>query len=213
METYSNYSYIYPPRPKNTIPPSKLEKYENNIIKLLAQPKLNGSNCTLYINKDKIYTMNRHNGNLQSFEIQEDIKKLNLGDNGWTVINGEYMNKNKKDTNKKSFNHKFVIFDILVYEGKYLINQSFKQRIDLLQKIFSFKKPHDEFIDVINKNVYMVKTFTKGFEKLFNELIQHDMYEGLVLKTKIAKLKKGLSKNNNSESQIKCRKPTKNYSF
>jgi hypothetical protein len=37
--------------------------------------------------------------------------------------------------------------------------------------------------------------------------------EGLVLKRKNAKLEVGTSENNNSKSQIKARKPTKNYKF
>ena len=39
------------------------------------------------------------------------------------------------------------------------------------------------------------------------------MYEGWVLKKRMAKLKNGLSEKNNTDSQMKFRKPTKNYSY
>ena len=39
------------------------------------------------------------------------------------------------------------------------------------------------------------------------------MYEGWVLKKITSKLKNGLSEKNNTDSQMKFRKPTKNYSY
>jgi hypothetical protein len=44
-------------------------------------------------------------------------------------------------------------------------------------------------------------------------LIKIDMIEGLVLKRKSAKLEIGNTENNNTKSQVKFRKPTKNYKF
>jgi hypothetical protein len=40
-----------------------------------------------------------------------------------------------------------------------------------------------------------------------------DMVEGLVLKRKSAKLEVGSTENNNTKSQIKVRKATKNYKY
>ena len=47
----------------------------------------------------------------------------------------------------------------------------------------------------------------------YKDLVLIDMYEGFVLKKKKSKLKNGVSQKNNSGSQIKVRKPTKNYDF
>ena len=44
--------------------------------------------------------------------------------------------KNKKGLDGKSWNHKFVIFDILVYENDYMSGSTFKSRVDLLDEIF-----------------------------------------------------------------------------
>jgi hypothetical protein len=48
---------------------------------------------------------------------------------------------------------------------------------------------------------------------LYNDLVEIDMIEGLVLKRKSARLEAGTSELNNVKSQIKCRKATKNYRY
>ena len=65
----------------------------------------------------------------------------------------------------------------------------------------------------VSDNVYRVKSFDKGFKSLFDQLTPIDMVEGLVLKRKNAKLEIGNTENNNIKSQLKARKPTKNYKF
>ena len=66
---YSTYRYIYPPRPKNAIPYNELDLWDNNT--LVGQPKLNGSNTTIYTNGTKVIVMNRHNQRLSNFKISE----------------------------------------------------------------------------------------------------------------------------------------------
>jgi hypothetical protein len=115
---YASFRYIFPPRPKNPIPNTELSFWDNG--SLIAQPKLNGSNCLIFTNGEKHIVMNRHNGRLTNFQLKDDeIKALYKGTGGWTILNGEYLNKNKQDENRKTFNHKFVIFDILVNDGDY----------------------------------------------------------------------------------------------
>jgi hypothetical protein len=48
---------------------------------------------------------------------------------------------------------------------------------------------------------------------LYAQIVDTDLYEGLVLKRKTAKLTFGLVEKNTNTWQIKCRKPTKNYDF
>ena len=113
---YTSFRYIFPPRPKNPIPNTELTFWDNG--SLIAQPKLNGSNCLIFTNGVKHIAMNRHNGRLTNFQLKdEEISKLYKGTGGWTILNGEYLNKNKQDENRKAFNHKFIIFDILVNDG------------------------------------------------------------------------------------------------
>jgi hypothetical protein len=209
---YSSYRYIYPPRPKNAIPNTELDFWDNG--SLLAQPKLNGSNCLVFTNGEKLIVMSRHNGRLSNFQLKdEEIKSLYKGTGGWTVLNGEYLNKNKMDESRKAFNHKLVIFDILVSDGDYLIGKTFEERIALLDAMFGQNECEKGYLYGISENVYRVKSYQNQFNMLYDLLTPIDMVEGLVLKRKTARLEAGTSELNNVKSQIKCRKSTLNYKY
>jgi len=212
MAKYSNYRYIFPPRPRNAIMSSDLDFWDNNT--LIAQCKLNGSNCTIYTNGVKNIVMNRHNGRLTNFRLtDEEIKSIYRGNGEWMVINGEYMNKSKSDENRKVFNHKFVIFDILVLDGDSLVGKTFEERVILLDQLYGTKSCEKPYLYGISENIYRVKSYTSNFLDLYNDLVEIDMIEGLVLKRKSARLEAGTSELNNVRSQIKCRKATKNYRY
>ena len=170
---YSNYRYIYPPRPKNAIPSSDLNSYDNGTM--LAQPKLDGSNCLIFTDGKIVKVMNRHSQPITRFEIPtEEILSLYKGSGGWTVINGEYMNKSKRDETGNTFNHKFVIFDILVNDGDYLIGKTFDQRVKILDEMFDTIESEKQYLYSISANVFRVKTYTErlldNFER-FNLLL------------------------------------------
>ena len=209
---YTSFRYIFPPRPKNPIPNTELDFWDNG--SLICQVKLNGSNCLIFTNGEKHIVMNRHNGRLTNFQLKdEEIKELYKGSGGWTVLNGEYLNKNKQDENRKAFNHKFVIFDILVNDGDYLVGKTFEERIKLLDTMFGQNECDKSYLYGISENVYRVKTYENQFNMLYDTLTPIDLIEGLVLKRKTARLEMGTSELNNVKSQIKCRKETKNYKY
>jgi hypothetical protein len=209
---YLNYRYVYPPRPKNAISPDDLNFWDNE--SLIAQPKLNGSNCVIFTNGVKSVVMNRHGQRLTNFRLSdEELRDIYRGNGGWTVLNGEYLNKNKSDETGQSFNHKFVIFDILAYDGEYLVGKTFEERIQLLDTLYGQVDSEKEYLYNITTNVYRVKSYLKGFKELFDRLTPIDVVEGLVMKRKNARLELGNSENNNTKSQLKCRKPTRNYKY
>lgn len=213
---YNKFRFFYPPRPKNAIPRESIKDYDSK--RFISQPKLNGSNAFIATDGENVHVMNRHGKRLTRFELsKEEILSLHRGKVGeWMVINGEYMNKSKKNGYKKTFNHKFVIFDILVYEGNHLIGESFIKRIKLLDNLYGKDNSDDKFLYKIDDNIYRVKSYIGNgtlFSELFEELILIDMYEGLVIKRKRAKLKIGRTELNNHNSQIKVRKRTKLYTF
>jgi len=208
MIKYQSFQYIFPPRPKNPIPDNDLKIWDNGMM--IAQPKINGSNCTIYTNGRDIYVYNRHGKRLTGFDIsKEEVLKLYNG-NGWMVLNGEYTNKSKKDINGDVFSNKFCLFDILVKDNNYLIGTTFQQRVDMIDELYGIS---NDYIGQITENTYRIKSFNRDFKQIFDDLTKIDMVEGLVLKRKSAKLEIGTSENNNSKSQIKARKPTKNYKF
>jgi hypothetical protein len=208
---YNNYKYIFPPRPKNAIQSSDLDFWDNNT--LLAQPKLNGSNSVIFTNGEKVIVMNRHNGRLTNVQVpMEEILSIYKG-KGWMVLNAEYMNKSKSDENRKVFNHKFVIFDILVLNGDSLVGKTFEERVILLDKLYGTKACEKPYLYGISENIYRVKSYTSNFLDLYNDLVEIDMIEGLVLKRKSARLEAGTSELNNTKSQIKCRKKCNSYRY
>jgi len=210
---FENYRYIYPPRPKNAIHSDDLTFWDNG--SLMAQPKLNGSNTTIYTNGEQVIIMNRHGARLTNFQIPlDEIKSLYRGVRGqWLVINGEYLNKSKQDERGITFNHKLIIFDILVYKSDYLVGQTFQQRVHLLDELYGKNDSEKSYLYSVSDNVYRVKSFDTGFKSLFDQLSPIDMIEGLVMKRKNAKLEIGNTENNNTKSQLKCRVSTKNYKY
>ncbi len=212
MPKYLTYRYIYPPRPKNAISPEDLNFWDNG--SLLAQPKLNGSNCLIFTNGQKFVVMNRHNQRLTNFRLTDaEIQNLYKGNGGWLILNGEYLNKNKSDETGQPFNHKFVIFDILAFDGDYLVGKTFQERIQLLDSLYGKVDSDKEYLYSISTNVYRVKSYEGEFQNLFDKLTPIDMIEGLVMKRKTARLEIGTSELNNVKSQLKCRKPTRNYKY
>lgn len=212
MALYNKFRYIFPPRPKNAIPVDELDFWDNNT--LLSQPKLNGSNSLIFTNGEKVIVMNRHNQTLTNVRVTTDeIKSIYKGNGEWMVLNAEYMNKSQNDETGRPFNHKFVIFDILVLEGNYLVGTTFEQRVAILNDLYDQVDCEKEHLYGISENIYRVKSYNGGFLDLYNDLIKIDMYEGLVMKRKNAKLELGTNEMNNVKSQIKCRRKTKNYLY
>jgi len=208
MIRYESFQYIFPPRPKNPIQSKDLKIWDNDMM--VAQPKLNGSNCTVYMDGQNVYVYNRHGQRMSNFDLdKQELQSLYRG-KGWMVLNGEYMNKSKKDRFGEIFNNKFCLFDILVFENNYLVGKTFQERINMLNDFYG--EPN-EILHCITPNVFRIKSFYTEFEKLYNSLVSTDMMEGLVLKRKNAKLEVGTTENNNIKSQIKVRKPTKNYKY
>jgi len=208
---YNRFKYLFPPRPKNKISNDYLPDFDNDTY--LGQPKLNGSCAVVFIKGNECHVWNRHKeDHVAHYKLEDsEICALNKTDK-WMVLAAEYMNKSKKDANGDTWNHKLVIFDILVYEGEELVRTTFQERVELLDKIFG-TNDYDKFLYEISENVYRVKSFYGNFSEVYQELVEIDMYEGFVLKRKDAPLERGIKENNNVDTQIKCRKPTKNYTF
>jgi hypothetical protein len=209
---YLNYRFIYPTRPKNAISPNDLDMFDNNTM--ICQPKLNGSNASIYTNGKKIIVMNRHGQRLTNVRVSDsEILSLYRGNGGWMILNCEYLNKSKSDETGQSFNHKFVIFDILCYDGDYLVGKTFEERVNLLDTLYDQVDSEKDYLYSISTNVYRVKSYRDGFKEFFDKYTPIDIIEGVVMKRCNAKLEVGSSELNNFKSQIKCRKSTKNYKY
>ena len=205
-----SFSYIYPPRPETKIAPSSLALFENMDL-YIAQPKLNGSSMEIYFLQTEIKTFNRHKEPMTCQISKAELASLYRGE-GQMILCGEYMNKNQKDETGKPWNHKYVIWDIIMYNGEHLVGTTFEERIDLLAKIYP-TDIYTHFVRQITENCFRISATKTGFKQFYDNITPHQMFEGLVLKRKDGKLENGTSAANNVRTQIKCRKQTKNYNF
>lgn len=210
QKEYKSFRYFYPPRPETKTPPTTISVYER--MGFAGQPKLNGSCAVLYTNGVEVKFMNRHNDTFTRTLISnQDLLKLHRG-SGWMCLAGEFLNKSKKGANGKTFDAKFVIFDILIYNGQYLLGSTFEERLEILDGLYQLT-PFDKFIDQINEYTYRVKTFRNNLKSVYDELVKVDIYEGLVMKKLRGVLEDGLRPKNNTSWQLKARKETKNYTY
>ena len=217
---YLNFNYIFPPRPEFKIPPTDLFKFDNG--EYLAQPKYNGTCCVVFTNGIDTLVYNRKKQPLSKYSADIDFKGLAMTEK-WSVYVGEYLNKAKKGETGIIERDKFIIWDILVHEGEYLINEPLNARLDLLEILYpSIRGKVDAngimeiytHICLTNLNgIYKVPSYTNQFEKLFANITKTDLYEGLVLKKIDSKLGFGFQELNNNDWQVKCRKATKVYNF
>jgi len=226
MKPYTNYKYLYPPRPDQAVSPSVLCAYDNG--EFLAEAKFDGHCLIIFLSEKETKIMNRHGQPYNNpFDVpHEELRKLwrtdkkldGEGENSgerWMVLCAEYMNGSKCDLNGELFDNKLVVFDVLVYNGMQLLGYSTEDRLALLDSIF-YTEPYDKFVSVIDnsEHLYLVSRFNNNFEKLYNELLEGNMYEGLVLKKRSSPLYvSNKEKNSNNLNQIKFRKPTKKYQY
>jgi hypothetical protein len=207
-------SYIWPPRPETVIPSCGISVYEER--GWWGQPKLNGSCCELITDGASLKVMNRHKEAFSSVKLDRtELLSLHRY-SGFTILVGEYMNKSQKGSNGKVWNAKFVIFDILMLDGKHLKGFDFETRQEMLDMIYPEKDTDHsevEFLKKISENVYRCRNFEKNLISTWEKLVKVEMYEGMVLKNPKGLLDYGFRQVNNTEWQAKCRKPTKNYSY
>lgn len=224
MIPYNSYRYLYPPRPEKALAANLIPSYEKRGF--LAQPKFNGSCMLIFTNGIQTVFMNRHKQEFtKSVDISSVFGKLHrqtLPDDTrkWMVLVGEYMNKSQKDIDGQVFNHKLVLFDILVFDGVQLLGKTFQERVELLDRLYGKDdlirtaegiKQHKFMYNTPVENVYRVKTFYDCLPALWADVVQVPMLEGLVLKRADAKLENGIGEKNNTSTQVKFRKPHKNY--
>lgn len=208
--TFDAYQYLWPPRPEKAIPDNLLGYYEQK--KWIAQVKKNGTCTVLYVQPDRrVIVKTRHKSDHKAWkpskEFTDQFQEL-LPGAGWFVFAGELLHSKTphiKDT--------IYLFDLLVDNGNYLVGETLQARLKRLHTLFPRKvKTISNSHYVVTPKLWVAETITRRFQERFNKLdLKED--EGLVLKDPTAKLNFCVKMDSNSASQVKCRKPTKNYIF
>lgn len=184
--------FLYPPRPEKAIIPQLIKHFENNGF--WAQIKKNGTCTSIFIdNEGNVSWRTRHNEPHKAWTPDEITNKF-FSKFRNCCFSAELLHS------KGGSKNTLYLFDIVRWDGEYLSN-SFEERQKILQKIIP-----------LQKNILIAKNYTKDLTGLFHSLKSIDD-EGLVLKNPRSQLKDCRREGLNSDWQVKCRRPTKNYGF
>lgn len=217
FHTY-NGKIMFPPRTDRAIPPEKIKDYENKGY--AAQLKFNGTRTLVEMKPGgeiKLWTRHRepHRAYKLSKGLRANLEELHnaVDPNKHLVLDGELMNNKTK-----GLKDKFIAFDVLVAADDYFLGASMAQRHQILLDITGESDYHEEetgrnIAIFVRENFWVAETFLFDLENVFKSRIDMDEIEGLVLKKVGAPLEWGHSEMNNSDWQIRCRKPHKNYRF
>ena len=205
---YTEYAYLWPPRPERAINKPMLGFYQNRGF--VAQKKKNGT-CTMIFGRgDQVIFKTRHkdnnDGNHKLWTPQEEHVRFFQGEKNWNVFVAELLHSKVAGGPK----NELYIHDQIVRDGVQLVGESFQSRQAALLAKFSGGRPEDDQYRLAPK-ITLAKNFVSGFTKLFETLKKED--EGLVLKDRAAPLRACLKANSNSMWQVKCRITHANYSF
>lgn len=202
---YNQFIPILPPRPTTSIPASNLGYYEKK--KQIAQIKMNGTNNVIYVAPDRsLIALNRHKEKHKAWRFTKQSGKVFVGipGNKWFVFNSELMHSktpNMKDTN--------FIFDVFVFNGQYLLGETYRTRYNMLFDLLSDQITGEEFgYWQLGNNALLAKNITNGFGKVFDRLDRPE-FEGLIIKDPEGVL----TINSASDWLIRCRKRHANYPY
>ncbi len=215
--TYDAPIYLYPPRPEKAVHPRFLTSYDNGTY--IAEPKLDGDCALIFTDGNETMVRDRHNKSFSKdiHTLETIAHSLHTG-TGWSVLVGEFMAKGKKNADGRNMNGSLVLFDILVHNGLHLGEYSFYDRLTMLRELYASEE-YDGYIQRGTlPGLFVIKAFEGGtdgarFCDLFERVTAIQMYEGLVLKKRDAKLELGTRPMNNHLTQVKFRRPAKNYHY
>lgn len=202
-------AFLWPPRPETKVGPDALLAFER--LGWVGQIKKNGTCTVLEYDPatQTLQTWTRHNEahKLWAPDINSPcLRKLKELRGGRYILVGELLHSKVtgiKDT--------LYLFDILVADGKDLAGTTFTYRMDLLHSLWKVATTTFDY-DVVDERLWVANLIKSDFKKLFQSLTKPED-EGLVLKKPDAPLAPCWRQTANSNWQIKCRRPTKNYGF
>jgi ATP-dependent DNA ligase len=224
---YKKFSYFHPTRIETSAPAGNLYDMDNG--QFFAQLKFNGNSCMVFTNGTELHVYDRHASKFTKQNVPQHEKDGSfsylysetvgegLQPGKWMVLVGEYMLKSKVDETGENWNNNFVVFDILAYDGYLLYKSTFDERQLFLDALYGTNDALGAKSEVLYRTpvarVYRAKRFYEDFAAIYAKWSEIDMIEGLVLKQRDAGLQPLVGEKNNSLSQLKFRKPTKNYKY
>lgn len=226
----SEFRWFFPPRSSSDFPP----KWDSGIMKMwmglsdsIAQPKANGTNIMLVVDRPKrlMEFWTRHKIDpLTGKDSPHGIPKqsdyvppkpiadqvFDMSPQSLAVYNVELLHS--KTTMVKNT---LYFFDLLVWEGQHLIGVEYKERFGIVQGLLG-----ERFIPLtlprIDNQIYIANNIAPSEWALWWDMIRPCPYmEGLVLKREgaVSRLTYGSKMKNNDGFIARVRKPTKNMRY
>jgi ATP-dependent DNA ligase len=208
---YTQFEYLFPPRPDNAIVSSMLGYFEKR--GWLAQYKKNGTNTIIAIAPNKEFiAMNRHADFHKAWQLTDHIKnelaKI-FKEKKWFVLCAEIMHS-KGPTIKDTI----YVHDMLVWKSEFLLESTFLERQVMLdERLVTNVEAQSHYVCDSEGKIWYAKRFDKDFKTLFSSIKNPKIDEGLVLKDPDGKLRSCRTASDNSYWQVKCRHKAKGYQF
>ena len=208
---YTDYQYLYPPRPEKKIPVDGLGYYENR--GWYAQAKKNGTNTVIFARGLEVIFKTRHGSEADHrawAPLPEHFRFFQSSNLKWNVYCAELLH-----SKTPHIKHQLYIYDQIVKNGEHLTETTFAERQQLLHSAWPSTADLGDQVRV-DPYITVAKSFDRDFRGLFKKLKtveQGGADEGLVLKNPAGKLRSCITADSNCGWQVKCRIPHKNYSF
>ena len=201
---YKEYNYLYPPRPENKIPRGMLSFYEKRGY--WAQVKKNGTCTVIFAKGNTVIFKTRHADDHKQWSPTPEHIRFFQGSDNWNVYCAELLHN--KTTHIKN---QLYIFDKIVDDGIHLVGTTFEDRQLILQSQWEGDFEEKSHQTRVHDYISVAENLVGDFDVVFDELLPED--EGLVIKNPNGILEPCFKDTSNNRWQVKCRIPTKNYSF
>lgn len=221
MPQYNNFKYIYPQLAKKRISLSRLDNYDNG--EYVIHPNYEGLPCVVFTNGFELMVYDQRGKIFKNISNSIDFRKLARSRN-WYVYAGTYCSKPRMlDTAGGQIFQadRFIITDILVWDGEYLLGSTLVERMALLNQAFSFHATliADCYMECFKylycteiTGIMRAKVYAGNFENLFHQ-INLAGYNGIVLRKKESELLDSMRSRNNRQDNIICPKRFNFFNF
>jgi hypothetical protein len=212
---YTEYSYLYPPRPETKVTQDQLAFYQRR--GWVAQVKKNGTCTVVFVKGDTVIFKQRHQDESglgldhrqwAPLKMHTDFfKSIKSAKDSWNVYVGELLH-----SKTPSIKNHLYIFDQIVHSGKHLNGTTLLERHAILHdELMTPSAVEEDDLYRLGVGFSIARNLTKDFGKVFERLKPED--EGVVLKNPKAKLDPCFHPLSNNGWQVKSRKLHKNYGF
>lgn len=204
---------LYPPRIETAIRPDTLRKYRG----FIAQFKYH--DVRTLVSLPDLELRNRHRQKLVEYRITpsltRDLHQLAWNENGPLLLDGGILRESVPKVGRP-----LILWDILVYDGRYLLGTPYRERYELLCSLCGNPRTPEPYTGQriaieVTREIWLAPCFerSENFPGIFARTLPVSYLEGLVLKNPAAPLERSLSESNNTRWQLKVRKPRTDYAF